>query len=53
MPDSTVARSAFAHDEALSEVAESLFAHPDKVNAAATARTVRIPKFFFTVAPKG
>ncbi|MEN9882774.1 MAG: hypothetical protein RI916_1201 [Actinomycetota bacterium] len=35
MPDATVVRSAFAHDAAESVVAESLFAQPVNVSAAA------------------
>ena len=51
MPDSTVARSALAHDAAFSDVAESLFAQPDSAKDAATATATRTPRFFFTLAP--
>ena len=52
MPDSTVARSAFAHDAVVSDVAESLFEQPDSARDAATATATRTPRFFFTLAPK-
>jgi hypothetical protein len=53
LPDSTVARSALAHDAADSEVAESLLAQPESVSDAATATAIRIPKRFFTLSPNG
>ena len=52
LPDVTVARSALAHEAAALLVAESLLAHPDKVSAAAITTAAKIPKRFFTIAPK-
>jgi hypothetical protein len=52
LPAVTVARSAFAHDAAESDVAESLLAQPDNVSAAAITTAAKIPKRFFTITPQ-
>jgi hypothetical protein len=49
----TVARSAFAHDAAVSVVAESDDEHPVSVRAVAMTTAEKIPKRFFTSSPLG
>ena len=51
LPAVTVARSAFAHDAAVSVVAESDDEHPVSVSAAAITTAEKIPKRFFTSSP--